>query len=472
MEDMTMKPFLDENFLLQSRTAEKLYHEYAKGMPIFDYHCHLSPKEIAENKRYRNITELWLGGDHYKWRALRSNGVEEKYITGDAGDKEKFMKWAETMPHCIGNPLYHWTHLELRRYFGIELLISPETAEEIWEKCNAMLKSDEFSARGLIQRSNVRVVCTTDDPSDTLEYHKAIAGDPSFATRVLPAFRPDKYINIDKDIFTMWIGKLGAAAGSEIRTFADLLGALKVRLDYFHQAGCRVSDHGLDPLVYAEGSLEDASRIFRKAVQGVVLSEREVCIYKTQVLLFLGREYARRNWVMQFHMGVIRNNNRRMMKLLGPDTGFDAIGDFPMAEALARTLNTLEETGELPRTILYSINPGDNDVLGAIIGCFQGGGIPGKLQFGSGWWFNDQKDGMIRQMTTLANLGLLSRFVGMLTDSRSFLSYTRHEYFRRILCNLIGEWVENGEVPADMNLLGKMVQDISYNNAERYFQMG
>lgn len=466
-----MKPFLDDNFLLQSQTAQELYHTYAKDMPIYDYHCHLSPKEIAENKKYRNITELWLGGDHYKWRALRSNGVEEKYITGDAGDKEKFMKWAETMPHCIGNPLYHWTHLELRRYFGIELLLSLDTAEEIWEKCNELLKDDAFSARGLIQRSNVTMVCTTDDPSDALEYHKTIAADASFTTRVLPALRPDRYINIDRDDFTAWIGKLEKAAGMAIGTLPELLEALRLRLDYFHQAGCRLSDHGLDPLVYAEGSLEDAAAVFAKAMQGAVLTQGEVCRYKTQVLLFLGREYARRNWTMQFHMGVIRNNNRRMFKLLGPDTGFDAIGDFPTAEALAKTLNALDETDELPRTILYTINPSDNEILGAIIGCFQGGGIPGKLQFGSGWWFNDQKDGMIRQMTALANLGLLSRFVGMLTDSRSFLSYTRHEYFRRILCNLLGEWVENGEVPGDMKLLGKMVQDICYNNAVAYFQM-
>lgn len=414
---------------------------------------------------------MWLGGDHYKWRAMRSNGVEEKYITGDASDKEKFLKWAETMPGCIGNPLYHWTHLELKRYFGIDMLLSSDTAEEIWEKCNEMLKSDAFSAKGLIKRSNVKVICTTDDPADSLEYHIALAKDSTFGVKVLPAFRPDKAINIDKEGFADWIRKLGEAAGIKIKAFEDLKKALGQRIEYFHQIGCRLSDHALDPVVYRDGTGEEAAETFGKALAGNVLTETEIQQYKTQVPLFLGREYACRNWVMQLHIGTIRNNNKRMMRLLGPDTGFDAIGDYVFAESLSRTLNALDETDELPRTILYCLNPRDNEVLGTMTGCFQGGGIPGKIQFGSGWWFNDQKDGMIRQMTALANLGLLSRFIGMLTDSRSLLSYTRHEYFRRILCNLLGEWVENGEIPGDMKMLGKTVQDICFNNAAGYFRI-
>lgn len=464
-----MKPFMDENFILNNETAQTLYHHYAKEMPIYDYHCHLNPKEIAENKRYRNITEIWLGGDHYKWRAMRSNGVPEKYITGDAPDKEKFLKWAETMPQCIGNPLYHWTHLELKRYFGIDKLLSPETAEEIWEACNAKLQQDEFTARSLILRSNVKVICTTDDPADTLEYHQAIANDPSFTVKVLPAFRPDKSFNIEKDGFREWLNKLGEVTNTTITDFEALKTALTQRLEFFHQTGCRISDHALDPIYYKEGSDAEASAILKKALNGGELSEIEIQKYKTSVLVFLGKEYARLGWVMQLHLGTIRNNNQRMMKLLGPDTGFDAIADYTIAEPLTKFLSALDENDQLPKTILYCLNPRDNELLGTIMGCFQGGGIPGKIQFGSGWWFNDQKDGMIRQMIALSNLGLLSRFVGMLTDSRSFLSYTRHEYFRRILCNLIGEWVEAGEAPNDLNLLGKIVQDISFNNAKNYF---
>lgn len=463
-----MKPFMDENFLLTNKTAEILYHEYAKDMPIFDYHCHLSPKEIAENKRYRNIAEIWLGGDHYKWRALRSNGVEERYITGDASDKEKFMKWAETMPQCIGNPLYHWTHLELKRFFGIDTLLSAETADEIWEKCNAMLQTDEFTAQGLIKRSNVKAVCTTDDPVDSLEYHIAIAKKP-FGVKVLPAFRPDKSFNIDKEGFLDWVAKLEKVVGKNIKTVADMKGALRQRIEFFHEVGCRVSDHALDPIVFEAGTEEQANAALAKALNGEKLTDSEVKIYKTNILVFLGQQYARLGWVMQLHMGTIRNNSTRMMRSIGPDTGFDAIADYTYGEALAKFLDTLDTTDQLPKTILYCLNPRDNDMLGTIMGCFQGGGIPGKVQFGSGWWFNDQKDGMIRQMVALANLGLLSRFVGMLTDSRSFLSYTRHEYFRRILCNLIGEWVENGEVPNDIKLLGSIVQNICFNNAEQYF---
>lgn len=464
-----MKPFMDENFLLSSCTAEKLYHNYAEPMPVFDYHCHLNPREIAEDKRYRSITEIWLGGDHYKWRAMRTHGVSEAYITGYAEDKAKFLKWAEVMPYCVGNPLYHWTHLELKTYFGIEKLLGPDTAEEIWEECNEQLWKPGFSARGLIQKSNVKVVCTTDDPVDALEFHQQIAADREFDTKILPTFRPDKALNIDKEGFVEYIGQLGAAAGMEIHSLDDLLEALDRRMNFFHKIGCRISDHGLDPIVFCKGTAGEAESAFKTVLRGGSLNDTEIAKFKTQVLLFLGRRYAALGWVMQLHMGALRNNNSRMMRLIGPDTGFDAIGDFSFAQSLSLFMDALDTTGELPKTILYCLNPRDNEVLGTIIGCFQDGSIPGKIQFGSGWWFNDQKDGMQRQMTALANLSLLSRFVGMLTDSRSFLSFTRHEYFRRILCNLLGEWVENGEAPGDMELLGKMVQDISFHNARRYF---
>lgn len=463
-----MKNFMDDNFLLMNDTAVTLYHDFAKDMPIFDYHCHLNPAEISGNKSYRNITEIWLGGDHYKWRAMRSNGVTEDYITGDRPDKEKFMKWAETIVNCIGNPLYHWTHLELRRFFGIDTLLSPETAEEIWEKTNAMLATNEFTARELIKRSNVKALCTTDDPIDSLEHHIALREDTTFDVRVLPTFRPDKSFNIEKEGFAQWIAKLGEVTGREITTFAALLEALGERIAFFHQVGCRVSDHALDPVMYAAGPLEDAETIFKKGLNGEDISHEELKIYKGQVMLFLGREYSRLGWVMQLHMGTIRNNSTRMFRELGPDTGFDSIGDRVFAEDLAKLLDALDDTDELPKTVLYNLNPRENEVLATMMGCFQGGGIPGKIQFGSGWWFLDQKDGMIKQMIALGNLGLLSRFIGMLTDSRSFLSYTRHEYFRRILCNLLGTWVEEGEVPKDIELLGRMVQNICYNNVENY----
>ncbi len=470
-----MKSFINENFLLNNKVAIELYHDYAKEMPIFDYHCHLNPQEIAENKKYKNITEIWLGGDHYKWRAMRTNGVEEKYITGDADDKDKFLKWAETIPNCIGNPLYHWTHLELKTYFGINKLLCPETAEEIWKKCNDLLQKDEFSARALIARSNVKVLCTTDDPADSLEYHRIIANNKNFNVKVLPAFRPDKSFNIERDGFKEWIEKLAQVVGFKITEFSSLTEALSQRIDYFHGVGCRISDHALDVVMYEEcrgtarRAHEEADIIFKKALSGEQLSAIEIRKFKTQIMLFLGKKYAKLNWVMQLHIGAMRNNNSKMMQKLGPDTGYDAIADELVAGPLSKFLDKLELTNELPKTILYSLNPRDNEVLGTLIGCFQGQGIAGKMQFGSGWWFNDQKDGMLRQMTALANLGLLSKFIGMLTDSRSFLSYTRHEYFRRILCNLLGAWVTNGEVPHDVQLLGKMVQDICFNNAKNYF---
>lgn len=464
-----MKEFMDENFLLQNETAVRLYHEHAKNMPIIDYHCHLNPREIAENKKYRNITEVWLGGDHYKWRAMRINGVEEKYITGDADDRDKFFKWAETMQYCIGNPLYHWTHLELRRFFGIDQLLSPETAEEIWNKCNDLLKQDGFSARELIRRSNVRALCTTDDPADTLEYHDMIRKDESFNVKVLPTFRPDKGISIEKADFTEWLAKLKKVSGTSIKNYSDLKDALLGRLDYFNDRGCRISDHSLEPPVYIECSKAEVAAVFEKALAGRTLEVDEIKKYKSDLMTFLGTQYSRLGWVMQLHIGCMRNNNSRQFGLLGPDTGYDAIGDMSFAQALSRLLDSIESKGGLPKTILYCLNPRDNEVLGTIAGCFQGGGIPGKIQFGSAWWFNDQLDGMKKQMTALASTSLLSRFVGMLTDSRSFLSYTRHEYFRRILCSILGEWAENGEAPNDMKLLGKMVEDISFNNAKNYF---
>ncbi|MBN2837657.1 MAG: glucuronate isomerase, partial [Fusobacteriaceae bacterium] len=465
-----MKGFMCENFLLENKVAEKLYHDYAKNMPIYDYHCHLNPKEISENKKYRNITELWLGGDHYKWRAMRSNGVDEKYITGNAEDKEKFLKWAETMENCIGNPLYHWTHLELKRYFGINDLLNKENAEGIWNKCNELLLKDEFNARALIEKSNVQVICTTDDPVDSLEYHLSLKEDKNFKVKVLPTFRPDKAFNIEKETFLPWIESLSKVENKKIVTFKDLLNSLENRINFFHEIGCRVSDHALDPPVFAESNEEELEKIYQKKLNGEALEQLEVEKFKTAIMLFVAKKYAKLQWAMQLHMGTRRNNNTRMHKVLGPDTGFDTIADYTYIESLAQFLDKLDSTDQLPRTILYTLNPRDNEALGTLIGCFQGGGIPGKIQFGSGWWFNDQKDGMIRQMVALGNMGLLSRFVGMLTDSRSFLSYTRHEYFRRILCNLIAQWVENGEAPEDYKLLGKMVEDICFNNAKGYFK--
>lgn len=464
-----MKTFMCDNFLLQNEVAVKLYHNFAKEMPIYDYHCHLNPKEIAENKRYRNITDIWLGGDHYKWRAMRSNGVDERYITGDADDKEKFMKWAETIENCIGNPLYHWTHLELKKYFGINELLSRETAEDIWIKCNELLAKDEFRAKELIMKSNVKVICTTDDPVDTLEYHALIAKDYNFDVKVLPAFRPDKAFNIDKETFFPWLKELSKVESKEINSFEKLTKALENRINFFDKMGCKISDHALDPPVYEESTLEELEEIFSKKIKGNDITKLEIDKFKTAVMTFLAKEYNKRDWIMQLHMCTRRNNNTRMYNTLGADTGFDTIADYLYIESLAKFMDSLDSTDELPKTILYTLNPRDNEALGTLIGCFQGGGVPGKIQFGSGWWFNDQKDGMIRQMIALGNLGLLSRFVGMLTDSRSFLSYTRHEYFRRILCNLIGQWVEDGEAPEDYKLLGEMVQNICYTNAENYF---
>ena len=464
-----MKNFMDADFLLQTETAQKLFHEQAEHLPIIDYHCHLNPQEIAEDHRFSSITELWLGGDHYKWRALRSNGVEEKYITGDASDWEKFQKWAETMPYCMRNPLYHWTHLELRTAFGINKLLNASTAREIYEECNEKLKLPEFSARGLMQHYNVEVVCTTDDPADTLEHHIAMR---DLFTKVLPTWRPDKTMAIDNPtVYRSYIGKLSQTADMDIRSYTDLLDALQKRHDFFGSVGCRLSDHGVNEF-YADNFTEaEVNSIFLKVMDGKQPTAEEVSKFRSALMLEGGRMDARVGWTQQFHYGPMRNNNTRMFRQLGPDTGYDSIGTWNTSECLSRFLDKLDSEGNLAKTILYPINPADNEMIATMIGNFQEGPVPGKIQFGSGWWFNDQLDGMERQMNALSVLGLLSRFVGMLTDSRSFLSYPRHEYFRRCMCNLIGQDVEDGKLPVEeMPFIEQMVRDISYYNAKRYFK--
>jgi glucuronate isomerase len=466
-----MRKFMDENFLLANNTAIDLYNNYAKDMPIIDYHCHLNPKEIFENKKFKNITEAWLYGDHYKWRAMRSNGIDEKFITGNASDYEKFMAWARTMPMTIGNPLYHWTHLELQRYFGIKDVLNEETAPAIWEKINELLSGEGFGARNLIKKSNVKAICTTDDPTDSLEYHISIKKDTEFDVKVLPTFRPDKGLQINKDTFITWVANLEKVSNVNIKNYDEFLNALESRVEFFNEVGCRISDHGLDSIAYMDASKEEVAEIFAKALKGQIASYDEESKYRTYTLQFLGRLYSKLGWTMQLHLAALRNNNTRMLKELGPDTGFDSINDEKVAYSLSRLLDSLEVDNLLPKTILYTLNPKDNYVLSTMLGNFQGAQVPGKIQFGAAWWVLDSKEGMIEQMKILANTGLLSRFVGMLTDSRSFLSYTRHEYFRRILCNLLGEWAENGEVPDDMELLGNMVQGICYNNARGYFDI-
>ena len=464
-----MKAFMNKDFLLETETARTLYHEYAAKMPILDYHCHISPREIAEDQRFENITQVWLGGDHYKWLQMRSNGIEEKYITGNASDREKFQKWAQTLEKAIGNPLYHWSHLELQRYFGYYGALNGETAEEVWNLCNAKLQEDGMSARNLIRQSNVTLVWTTDDPVDSLEWHEKIAADESFEVRVLPAWRPDKAMNLEKTDYLEYLKKLEVVSGVKIDSFASLIEALRIRMDYFAEHGCSVSDHGLEYVMYAPASEEEIEAIFAKRLRGEAVSRADELQFKTAYMVALGREYHKKNWVMQLHYGVKRDNNGMIFGKLGPDAGIDCINNYAPSSEMADYLNALAITDELPKTILYSLNPTDNAAIGTIIGCFQSEEARGKIQQGSAWWFNDNKQGMIEQMTSLANLGLLGNFIGMLTDSRSFLSYTRHEYFRRIMCNLIGGWVENGEYPADEKVLGRMVQDISYNNAVRYF---
>lgn len=463
------KNFMDEHFLLETPTAQKLYHEFAAPQPIIDYHCHLPPVEVAENKQYRNVTEIWLGGDHYKWRFMRSSGITEDFITGNQPDQEKFRRFCAALPYGVGNPLYHWSHLELQRYFGTKTVISAATADELWELTNAQLPKPELRARGLMERSNVRVVCTTDDPVDDLAYHKAVAADSGFKVKMLPTFRPDKSFNIDRVGFQDYIRKLAEVSGVAINSFADLLKALDARLDYFAANGCKLSDHAIDLAFFAEASEATLSATLAQAMGNQPVSKQQADEFKTAVLLHLGREYARRGWAMQLHIGAQRNNNTRQFKNLGPDTGWDSISDDLISAKLARFLDTLDGDDLLPKTVLYCLNPIHNEVLATMIGNYQDGKVRGKMQFGSGWWFNDQKDGMIRQITALSQLGNLGAFVGMLTDSRSFLSYTRHEYFRRILCNMIGGWVENGEFPQDWKLLREIVEGICYKNADQYF---
>jgi len=461
------KPFMNQNFLLSNDTARALYHEHAARMPIIDYHCHIDPQQIYEDVSFANLTEAWLSGDHYKWRAMRSNGIEEKYITGkDTTDYEKFEKWAQTLPRLIGNPLYHWTHLELQRYFGIQEPLTPASSKDIWDRANEQLQS--MSVRRIIAQSQVRAICTTDDPTDDLRWHQLIKEDKSFTCQVLPAFRPDKAMNIDKAGFAQYIQKLGQSSDVEIHDLDTLKKALRRRLVYFKSMGCAASDHGLDYVMFEESP--DADQVLRKALNGDRLSRQETDAYKTTVLVYLAQLYKEQAIVMQLHYGAVRSNNPQALAQLGPDTGYDAIwGSSGSGANLGKLLGVMDGQGNLPKTIIYSLNPCDNAQIGAIIGCFQTSEYPGKIQHGSAWWFNDTKTGMTEHLTCLANLSTLGNFVGMLTDSRSFLSYTRHEYFRRILCNLIGTWVENGEYPQDMEQLGKMIEDISYNNALGYF---
>lgn len=464
-----MKKFLDEDFLLGTDAARHLYHAYAKEMPVIDYHCHLPPQEIAADHRFANLTQAWLYGDHYKWRALRTNGVEEGYITGDKPDREKFQKWAETVPYTIRNPLYHWTHLELQRYFNIDELLSGKTAMKIYDRCTEMLKAQEYSVRNLLRKMNVQAVCTTDDPTDTLVHHRQLRED-RFEVPVLPAFRPDQAMNVDHpDRFNGYIGKLEASTNVSISGFNDYLFALQNRHDFFSSMGCTVSDHGLEELYADEFTGWEVETIFNKIRGGKELGETERRKFKSAMLLQFAEWDWEKGWVQQFHLGALRNNNSRMLQRLGPDTGWDSIGDFSQGRSLSRFLNRLDKDDKLAKTILYNLNPSDNELFATMIGNFNDGSIAGKVQFGSAWWFMDQKDGMTRQINTLSNMGLLSRFVGMLTDSRSFLSFPRHEYFRRILCNLFGEEMTNGELPDDMEWIGKIVRDICYNNARQYF---
>ena len=466
-----MQTFLSDDFLLQTETAKRLYHDYAKNQPIYDYHCHLPIEEISSNKTFDNLTKIWLYGDHYKWRAMRANGVSEDLITGSASDYDKFMAWANTVPKTLRNPLYHWTHLEMKNPFGIEgRLLNGETADAIYSQCNEMLARPEFTTCGLFKQMKVKVVCTTDDPIDTLEHHQKIAAGDFCPAKVLPAFRPDKAMAIDSpETYNEYLTLLCQAADVDISTYKNLLKALQLRHDYFHENGCRISDHGLEQPYFESFTDKEIEQIFATIRSGKEVNLTEIHKFKTAILLDLARMDAEKNWTQQFHFGTLRNTNDGAMEKLGPDTGFDSIGDFEIGRPLARFLNTLTTEGMLAKTILYNLNPGDNELLATMIGNYQGGSIPGKMQFGSGWWFNDQKDGMEKQLNALSNMGLLSRFVGMLTDSRSFLSYPRHEYFRRILCNLFGNDVENGELPNEIELIGNTIADICYHNAKNYF---
>ena len=465
--ETVMKTFMDQDFLLTTPTARTLYHDYAKGCPIFDFHCHLPVQEIYEDRKFANLTEAWLGGDHYKWRLLREMGVEEGYVTGNKPDYEKFMKYAEMLPYAIGNPMYHWTHMELRHFFGIYDLLSPKTAEKIYAKAEEKLKT--LSARQMILMSNVTKIVTTDDPTDDLKYHKLLAQDDSFPVDVLPGFRPDKALNIEAPLFVGYIKKLGEASHIDICDLDSLCLALSARIAYFDACGCVCSDHGLEIVMYEEATKEEVNALLCRALAGEKITSSQAAPYKTYILHYLGKEYAKLGWVQQYHIGALRNNSSRRFAELGPDTGFDAMGDRCFAENLSALLDALDRENNLPKTILYCLNPRDNEVLATLKNCFAGGGIVSRVQYGSAWWFNDQKDGIEKQLTALSQVGLLSKFVGMLTDSRSFLSYPRHEYFRRILCNLLGNLIENGEYPPDIEFVGGVVKDICYHNAMAYF---
>jgi glucuronate isomerase len=464
-----MKAFLDENFLLQTTTAERLYHQHAQSMPIIDYHCHLSPQDIAQDRQFSNLTEIWLEGDHYKWRAMRTRGVSERYCTGNTTAKEKFEKWAETVPYTMRNPLYHWTHLELRRYFDVDQILNPTSAARIYDECSEKLQQKDYSVRNLIRRMKVEVVCTTDDPIDSLKYHQQIKED-GFDVKVLPAFRPDKAMAVENPaVFNAYLDKLAATADTEISDFQTFLDAILARHDHFHTLGCRLSDHGLDTIYAEEYTENEIGSIFLKIRLGHCLNETEQNKFKSAMLVYFGEMDHAKGWTQQFHLGALRNNNSRLVRQLGPDTGFDSIGDQEIARPLSRFLDRLDANDRLAQTILYNLNPRDNELFASMIGNFNDGSAPGKIQWGSAWWFLDQKDGMEKQINALSNMGLLSCFVGMLTDSRSFLSFPRHEYFRRILCNMLGNDVENGELPADMEWLGQMVENICYYNARNYF---
>ena len=466
---MIMKEFIDNNFLLENDRARELYFKHAEPMPVIDYHCHLPPKDIADDRKFENLTKIWLDGDHYKWRAMRANGVDELYITGDAGDYEKFVRWAGTVPYTLRNPLYHWTHMELKRFFGLDVILDSSTASRVYEECSALLHTEKFSTRNILRRFRVEVVCTTDDPADSLEYHRKIRDD-RFEVKVLPAFRPDKSMQIENpETYNLYLDKLGESAGIDIRDLNALMEALKKRHDFFASMGCRLSDHGLET-VYAEDFKEpEIKKIFRSVRSGKKPGREEILKFKSAMLLFFAGLDHEKGWAQQFHLGALRNNNTRMMKSLGPDTGFDSIGDFEMSRSLSKFLDTLDRENKLAKTILYNLNPADNYLIGTMTGNFNDGSVPGKIQFGSGWWFLDQKEGIEWQINAISNLGLLSRFVGMLTDSRSFLSYTRHEYFRRVLCNLVGKDLETGLIPEDMGLTGQLIEDICYFNARNYF---
>lgn len=464
-----MKKFMCKDFLLSTETAKKLYHDYASTCPIIDYHCHIDPREIAENKTFENITQIWLGGDHYKWRLMRACGVSEEYVTGNAPDREKFQKWAETLPRAIGNPVYHWSHAELKAYFGYTGTLNGETAQEVWDLAIEKLKDPKMSACGIIEQSNVDVICTTDDPADSLEWHEKIANDSSIKAKVLPAWRPDKAMDIKSDGFLCHIKDLEKLSNIQINSFATFIKALENRLDFFASRGCVVSDHGLDYLMFNPCTNDEIEEIFAKRLKNIELSKEDVLKYHTMFMVEMAKNYSKRNWAMQLHFSALRDNNAKMLNKVGANTGFDAINTYCPSEQVSAFLSHLASTDELPRTILYSLNPNDNSFITSIMACFQDDTSVGKIQHGSAWWFNDHRDGMIDQMKNLANHGVLSAFVGMLTDSRSFLSYTRHEYFRRILCDMIGTWVENGEYPEDYSALEKIIKGISYENAKQYF---